>query len=171
MVWTATTIESAKTKIDESTGIVAVGHVTVGTGTTNPLSQISAIAHNSGAALITDASRSIGFQNISISDLHADIVVFSGNLGLMGPPGLSLQWINPTIGENYNPGILGGSAVANVENKSFELAFQPDKFESGIINVPAIAGLRAALDYLAELKQNYAKKIENLMGNAGYKLL
>lgn len=160
-------IESSERIIDKRTGIVAVGHVTVGTGTTNPLSQIARITHDNDAILLTDASRSIGFRDERITELGADVVIFSANIGLMAPPGLALQWIDQSVGNDHIPGILGGSAVANVEDSSFHLAFQPDKFESGIINVPAISGLKAALQYLTELKSrgmyNHLEQISHHM--------
>jgi cysteine desulfurase/selenocysteine lyase len=137
--------------IDEKTGIVATGHVTVGTGTVNPTGEISQIAHEKGALLLTDATRSIGFFEFNPANLGADVVLCSGNVGLMGPPGLEIQWIHKSVGEYHTPGILGGSAVANVEPSSYETAFQPDKFESGILNVPAIIGFRAAVRYIQKL--------------------
>lgn len=137
--------------IDEKTGIIAAGHVTVGTGTVNPIQKIGKIAQEKGALLLTDATRSIGFLELKPIELGADIVLCSGNIGLMGPPGLEIQWIRKSIGESHVPGILGGSAVANVEPGSYETAFQPDKFESGILNVPAIIGLGAAVKYIQKL--------------------
>ncbi|NHI83242.1 MAG: aminotransferase class V-fold PLP-dependent enzyme [Candidatus Thorarchaeota archaeon] len=138
-------------KIDEKTGIVAVGHVTVGTGTTNPINQISKITNEKQALLLTDATRSIGFLDFKPQNLGADVVLFSGNIGLMGPPGLAIQWIKSEIGESHIPGILGGSAVANVEPKSYELSLQPDKFEAGTLNIPAIVGLGESLAYTRNL--------------------
>jgi cysteine desulfurase/selenocysteine lyase len=81
----------------------------------------------------------------------------------MGPPGLAIQWIDKSVGETHTPGILGGSSVTNVNDGSFETALQPDKFESGYLNIPAIAGLNASLEYLVNLhSQNLSKHINTL---------
>ncbi|MGD9381307.1 MAG: aminotransferase class V-fold PLP-dependent enzyme [Candidatus Thorarchaeota archaeon] len=138
--------------VDTETGIVAVGHVTVGVGVINPLQEVAKICQEHEALLLTDATRSMGVTDTTLSSLHADIAVCSANIGLMAPPGLAIQWIRKNLGEIHQPGVLGGSAVANVEAQSFEIAFQPDKFESGTLNLPAIAGLGASLDYLRELR-------------------
>ncbi|MHA2066620.1 MAG: aminotransferase class V-fold PLP-dependent enzyme, partial [Candidatus Thorarchaeota archaeon] len=138
--------------IDSKTGIVAVGDVTVGAGVKNPLPEVADICHENGALLLTDATRSMGVTDTTLSSLQSDIAVCSANIGLMAPPGMAIQWIQKSLGETHQPGILGGSAVANVETESFEIALQPDKFESGILNLPAIAGLGASLDYLRELR-------------------
>ncbi len=144
--------ESLERAVDDKTGIVAVNHVSVGIGTRNPIPQIAQISHESGAILLTDATQSVGVSEVFPDALGADVILFSANIGLMAPPGLVIQWIEKSIGEDHRPGILGGSAVADVTHKSFELAFQPDKFESGMLNVPAIAGLGASLEYLRGLK-------------------
>jgi cysteine desulfurase/selenocysteine lyase len=81
----------------------------------------------------------------------------------MGPPGLAIQWIDKSIGETHKPGILGGSSVTNVKDGLFEVAIQPDKFESGYLNVPAIAGLDTSLEYLTKLhSQGLIKHINKL---------
>jgi cysteine desulfurase/selenocysteine lyase len=114
---------------------------------------VAEIVHRTDALLLTDATRSVGFDN-SITSLGSDILVFSANVGLMGPPGLALQWIDKSVGKKIRPGILGGSAVSDVQKGSFEPALQPDKFEPGTLNVPAIAGLGASLEYLTSLYQD-----------------
>ncbi len=146
-------LEILETSIDDETGFVAVGHVTPGFGLYNPIKKVAKIAHKTDALLLTDATRSTGFDN-SIISLGSDILVFSGNVGLMGPPGLALQWIEKSLGEKFRPGILGGSAVSDVQEGSFEPALQPDKFEPGYLNVPAVAGLGASLEYLTNLYQD-----------------
>lgn len=145
-------IESLERTVDDTTGIVAVNHVAVGIGTRNPIPQIAEVSHESGALLLTDATQSVGVSEVKPNALDADVILFSANIGLMAPPGLVIQWIDKSLGEDHRPGILGGSAVADVMHGSFELAFQPDKFESGMLNLPAIAGLGASLEYLRGLQ-------------------
>ncbi|MFW9798926.1 MAG: aminotransferase class V-fold PLP-dependent enzyme [Candidatus Thorarchaeota archaeon] len=145
-------IESLERTVDDTTGIVAVNHVAVGIGTRNPIPQIAEVSHESGALLLTDATQSVGVSEMKPNVLDADVILFSANIGLMAPPGLVIQWIDKSLGEDHRPGILGGSAVADVMHGSFELAFQPDKFESGMLNLPAIAGLGASLEYLRGLQ-------------------
>ncbi len=147
-------MEMLENIVDEKTGIVAVGHVTVGIGVSNPIEEVAKIVHENESLLLTDISRSIAFLDTPPTSLKADILLFSGNIGLMGPPGLSVQWVTETLGTKHIPGIVGGSSVANVEKTSFESSFQPDKFESGTINIPAIAGLGTAIDYLSRLHKN-----------------
>jgi selenocysteine lyase/cysteine desulfurase len=147
-------LNSLETLIDDRTGIVALGHVAPGIGTENPIADIAEVVHSHNTILLTDVTRSIGFRSDSPVHLGSDVLIFSGNIGLMGPPGLAVQWISPAVEENHIPGIIGGSSVINVHEKSYEVALQPDKFEPGYLNIPAIAGLDASLKYLMHLHSN-----------------
>jgi cysteine desulfurase/selenocysteine lyase len=149
--------------LSTKTGIVAVGSTSIGNGVKNPLKKVAKVTHGTEALLLSDITRSIGFHKDSPTKWGSDILVFSGNINLMGPPGLAVQWIEESLGSNHVPGILGGSSVANVEPTSFEIALQPDKFESGTLNLPAIAGLGTSISYLKNLRNNgLVKHIQNL---------
>lgn len=144
-------LNSLEHTIDDKTGIVAVGHVLPGLGIKNPLKEVEKIVHNHDALLMTDITRSIGVTKESPLNYGSDIFLFSANIGLMGPPGLAIQWIAPSVDTNHIPGILGGFSISNVAAKKYETAFQPDKYESGYINVPAIVGLGKSIEYLTNL--------------------
>jgi cysteine desulfurase/selenocysteine lyase len=150
-------------QISQKTGIIAVGSTTIGIGVDNPLREIAIIAHENDALLLSDVTRSIGFQKINPASLGSDILIFSANINLMGPPGLAIQWTEESVGKTHTPAILGGSSVANVESKSFEIALQPDKFESGMLNIPAIVGFSTSIKYLEELHtKGFLKHIQKL---------
>ncbi len=144
-------LESLEQSIDDKTGIVAIGHTLPGIGTMNPIPEVADIVHEHDAILLTDATRSMGLIQEFPVTLGCDVLLFSANIGFMAPPGLAIQWISQTTEDNHIPGILGGSSVSDVTNTTYETAFQPDKFESGYINVPAIAGLGSSIEYLTDL--------------------
>lgn len=153
--------------VDERTGITAVSTVTVGWGVSNPIQQVSTIAHEKESVHICDASRSIAFEEKMPMEFGVDFLVFSGNIGMMGPPGLTIQWLNKALSVNHIPGILGGNSVSNVTASSFELALPPDKFESGTINVPGIIGFHSALRYITNLRKSgmipYVKELSKYL--------
>lgn len=158
--------------VDEKTGIVAIGHTIPGIGSINPITKASEIVHEHNAILLTDVTRSVGLAQNSPVNLGCDVLVFSANIGLMGPPGLAVQWISKELGQSHTPGILGGTSVSVIQGTTYETAFQPHKFESGYINIPAIAGLGAAIEYLSELhKRNLTSHIMNLSRHMKKRLL
>lgn len=138
--------------VDDDTGIVAVSHVIPGIGAVNPIDKVSKIVHNAGAILLTDVTRSAGLTDFPLVNLGSDILLFSANIGLMGPPGLALQWMKSPLNEKYRPGILGGSSVSNVDELGYDLALPPDRFESDMLNIPAIAGLKASITFLNSIE-------------------
>lgn len=144
--------EALETLVNRQTGIVAVGHMAAGVGVHNPLPEVAHIAHENEAMLLTDATRSLNFGNDPLHSLGMDVLISSGNVSFMSPPGLVIQWMDKNVGMSHVPGVIGGSAIGNVTPPSYDIAMQPDKFESGIINVPAIAGLGAALEYIRSLQ-------------------
>ncbi|MCJ7818040.1 MAG: aminotransferase class V-fold PLP-dependent enzyme [Candidatus Thorarchaeota archaeon] len=165
-------LESLERSVDEKTGIVAIGHTIPGIGTVNPISKAVDIVHKHNAILLTDATRSVGLTQDSLFNFGCDILVFSANIGLMGPPGLAIQWISPELGLNHTPGILGGTSVSIIHGTTYETAFQPHKFESGYINIPAIAGLGTAIEYLSELhEKGLISHIKNLSRHMKKRLL
>ena len=165
-------LEFLERSIDEKTGIVAIGHTLPGIGTTNPISKASDIVHNNDAILLTDATRSAGLTPDSPINLGCDVLVFSANIGFMGPPGLAIQWISPEFGKNHTPGILGGTSVSLIQDTTYETAFQPHKFESGYINIPAIAGLGSSIEYLSNLhERGLISHIKNLSKHMKKRLL
>jgi cysteine desulfurase/selenocysteine lyase len=159
-------LAAAEHLIDSTTGLVAVGLVQPGTGSRNAIREVARIVHDRNAFLVTDATRALGFTDFHLSNIEADVIVSSANIGLLGPPGLAIQWSSPAIVEKHIPGIVGGSAVADVKTTSFEVALQHDRFESGMINVPAIAGLGGSIEFLQNLGTNLiSKRIARLARN------
>lgn len=159
-------IEQLERAVDSKTGIVAVGHIPLGLGIQNPVLESAKIAHENGALFLSDVTRSIGFTKESPVSFLTDLLIFSANIGLMGLPGLAIQWISKSTNEKHKPGILGSSAIDQVRESSYELSSAPDKFESGISNIPAIVGLQASIEYLQKLKIQHFD--EHMMALAHY---
>ena len=85
---------------------------------------------------------------------------------------MAIQWISPEVGKNHVPGILGGTSVSIIQDKTFETAFQPHKFEAGYINIPAIAGLGSSIEYLTGLhEKGLISHITNLSRHMKKRLL
>ncbi|MFW9931100.1 MAG: aminotransferase class V-fold PLP-dependent enzyme [Candidatus Thorarchaeota archaeon] len=142
---------SLENLLTKRVGIVAVGSTTIGWGIRNPLRAISNQVHEYDGMLLSDVSRSFGYDIRSLVKSGPDLIVTSANTSFMAPPGLAIQWIEESLGAQHIPGILGGSSVSNVSLTEYEIALQPDKFESDVLNVPAIAGLSAAIAYLSSI--------------------
>ena len=97
-------------------------------------------------ARVVDASQSAGVLPIDMERMHIDVLCFTGHKSLMGPQGtggLCLRG-DPDI----LPWKVGGTGVQTFSERQPEQL--PVRLEAGTLNGHGIAGLDAALDFIAE---------------------
>lgn len=123
------------------------------------LASISRLVHEQGVYFMADAAQSAGILDIDAS--QADLLAFPGHKGLYAPQGSGALYVREGI--QLNTVTEGGTGSQS------ELLLQPedmpDRLESGTLNVPAIAGLGAAVDFiLAEGISTIYEHEQQLMG-------
>ena len=135
---------AVRRKIQSNTKLVVCTHVSNVCGTLQPIKDIARIAHENNALFLLDASQSAGSVNIDTEDLGADIIACPGHKGLLGPMGTGVLCI--TSPEKVKAVIVGGTGSQS------EMLSQPDsmpdKFHSGTLNIPAVAGLKKSVDFI-----------------------
>jgi selenocysteine lyase/cysteine desulfurase len=99
---------------------------------------------------------------VNVEELGIAAFCFTGHKGLMGPQGVGgIVW-NPEFAGRVAPLIEGGTgSYSHLETQPSEL---PDKFEAGTPNLPGIAGLSAALDWIAETGIENIAARERMLG-------
>ncbi|MGO9412699.1 MAG: aminotransferase class V-fold PLP-dependent enzyme [Spirochaetia bacterium] len=118
------------------------------TGATFPFAQMARDAlHMSPDTLVAiDAAQSAGEVPVDLGSFPFDFFCVSAHKGLLGPAGLGLLFLGPRAAPE--PLIYGGTGS---DSESAEQpSFLPDRYESGTQNLPAIAGLLAAVRYIRE---------------------
>ncbi len=103
------------------------------------------IAHQHNVLLMVDGAQSVGMQKIDASDV--DLLAFPGHKGLMGPMGTGGLYVKEGI--KIKPIIEGGTG--SVSESLTQPDFFPDILESGTMNVPGIAGLGAATEFILKV--------------------
>ena len=124
---------------------VVCTHASNLTGNTLDLACIGAFAHEHDLLFIVDASQSAGVLPIDMERMHIDVLCFTGHKSLMGPQGtggLCLRG-DPDI----LPWKVGGTGVQTFSERQPEQL--PVRLEAGTLNGHGIAGLDAALDFIA----------------------
>lgn len=116
-------------------------------GSVAPLDEIAAIAQKKGIPLLVDAAQSGGLIPISIKKTPLSMLSLAGHKALYGPPGTGVL----IVAENFSlaPFILGGTGNKSEERNHPD--YYPDRLEAGSLNVPGIAGLGAAVDFVKEI--------------------
>ena len=130
-----------------NTRAVVCTHASNLTGNVLDIARIGEIAHRHGALLIVDASQTAGALPIDMEAMHIDVLCFTGHKGLMGPQGTGGLCIRP--GVEIAPWKVGGSGVHSYDRHQPQE--YPTRLEAGTLNGHGVAGLSAALDYLAEV--------------------
>lgn len=144
--------DDLKNCLRPDTALIIMTHASNVTGTIQPIAECCKIAREHGALLLVDAAQTLGSVPIDLSSLPVDLLAFSGHKCLMGPQGVGGLYIRK--GVLLLPLKHGGTGSAS--SAELQPDILPDKYESGTPNTPGIAGLSAALDFLA------SKKIENI---------
>ena len=123
-------------------------HASNVSGTLQDISSLAEICRKNNLPLVIDSAQTAGIININASELNLAALCFTGHKSLMGPQGTGGIIWNPDFAARVEPIITGGTgSYSHLEIQPEDL---PDKFESGTPNLPGIAGLNAALDWLNE---------------------
>ena len=130
------------------TKMVVMTHASNVCGTVLPLEEVGRTARERGLLFVVDAAQTAGVLPVSLDKLCADAICFTGHKGLLGPQGIGGAVLARDFAKKIEPLVAGGTGSAS---SSEEMpGFLPDRLEAGTLNLPGIAGLLAALDWLEE---------------------
>jgi selenocysteine lyase/cysteine desulfurase len=111
------------------------------------LKEIGALCRRHNLLFIVDAAQSAGHLPISIREMNIDVLCAPGHKGLLGMQGCGFA----ILGERVNPKPLieGGSGYQSL-SPHMPNDF-PERGEAGTLCTPAIASLRAGLDFIEHI--------------------
>jgi cysteine desulfurase / selenocysteine lyase len=135
------------TLVNERTRIVSLVHMSNILGTINDVSRIVARAHEVGAVVLLDCSQSVPHLPLSVADLGADLIAFTGHK-MLGPTGIGVLWGRSSLLGEMPPFLGGGSMIETVTMEHTTYAPPPARFEAGTPPIAEAVGLGAAVDYL-----------------------
>lgn len=131
--------------IRPNTKLICLTHSSNVCGNITDIARAAEIAKRRGVYILIDAAQSAGMLPIDASLF--DFVAFPGHKGLMGPMGTGGLYVR----EGIRPDTLMEGGTGSRSESFFQPDVFPDRMESGTMNVPAIAGLSAALDFILEV--------------------
>ncbi len=130
-----------------NTRMVVMTHASNVCGTALPLAEVGRVCREHGACFVVDAAQTAGVLPVDARSLCADAVCFTGHKGLLGPQGIGGAVLTREFARTIEPLVAGGTGSAS---SSEEMpGFLPDALEAGTLNLPGIAGLSAALDWVS----------------------
>ena len=143
-------VDSAREKISEKTGLVAISHISNVFGVENPIKKIKEIAHENDALVVLDAAQSAPHMPLDVKELDVDFLCLSGHK-MLGPTGTGVLYGRKNLLDDMNPYQVGGGMVDSVEKDEVNYTQAPGKFEAGTPNIAGAVGLAAAAEYLEKI--------------------
>ena len=116
--------------------MVIINHASNVSGIVNDVEYVAKWCKKSGVPCLIDASQSAGVIPLCADKWQA-MIAFAGHKGPMGPQGTGGLFIP----ENVNPMPLMTGGTGSASENMTQPEILPDKYESGTLNMPAIAGL------------------------------
>ena len=147
-------MEAAVTK---STRLIALSHCSNVTGTIQPLEEIIDLARRRGIPLLVDAAQSAGTIPLPVEGIA--LLAAPGHKGLLGPQGTGLLYV--AEGVELEPLIVGGTGGFSDAEGVPEVL--PERYESGTLNTPGIAGLKAGVEFILETGLDEIRRKEAAM--------
>jgi len=136
-------LEDLKRKLSGKTRLVAFGYASNSVGTINPVKEITRLAHEAGALVYVDAVHYAPHGLIDVQDLDCDFLVCS-----------PYKFFGPHLGALYGKRVhLEGFHPYKVRPSTDQV---PERWETGTQQHELIAGVAAAVEYLAELGRRSA---------------
>ena len=144
--------------VTRRTRAVVVNHASNVDGLLYPLEKIGRITRKLGLALIVDAAQSAGLVGIDMKKANIDLLCVTGHKSLMGPMGIGLLAVAPTV--DLKPLLSGGTGSFSDDEQM--PANYPDRLEPGTLNLPGIAGLAAGFKEVNRIgvKKIFAHKMK-----------
>lgn len=142
------TVQNFENLINKNTrAIICTGASNV-FGKMPPVKLLSRLAHSKNILFVTDAAQTAGITEINCSRDGIDFLCAAAHKGLYAPMGLGVLVINC---ENRLKTLTEGGTGT----QSFTLSQpeeSPERYESGTLSIPLIAGLSAGVDFVNRQK-------------------
>jgi cysteine desulfurase family protein (TIGR01976 family) len=135
-------------KINSRTRLVAVGYASNATGTINDVAEVVRLARTVGSLVFVDAVHYAPHAPIDVRALDCDFLACS-----------AYKFFAPHVGILYSKReYLANWQPYKVKPSSEEV---PSRWETGTQNHEGLAGVTAAINYLAQLGQRISPSVEN----------
>ena len=131
--------------IRADTRLIVVTHASNVTGAIQPVAAIGQIARQHGVRYLIDGAQALGAMPVNVQALNCDLYAFPGHKSLLGPQGTGGLYIRPGI-ELYT---LREGGTGSSSDSMFQPEELPERYESGTVNLPGIAGLGAGCAHVA----------------------
>lgn len=126
---------------------LVISHASNVCGAITPIKELCSLAKEFGAITVVDTAQSAGHIPISMKEVMVDYLIFAGHKALLGPIGIGgiVMHVNDS---HILPTVYGGTGYDS--QNSFMPKELPARLEAGSLNIVAVAGLSAGLQWILD---------------------
>ena len=138
------------------TRLVAMTHMSNVLGAAQDVAAVGMLCRRRGVLLLVDCAQTAGHLPLTPRAWGAALLAMPGHKGLLGPHGTGALWVR----EDVQPAPLRQGGTGSASESMFQPRMMPDALESGTLNLPGIAGLRAGMrEALAHREEAHAAAV------------
>jgi selenocysteine lyase/cysteine desulfurase len=137
--------------IDTKTRLVAVSYVQFSNGFRIDLEELSKIAHENGAYIVTDAVQAVGQMPVNMSKLGIDFLAASGYKWLISPISTGFLYVRRDLLDQLWPTMVGYRSDQDpwvFGFREFSPAASARRYEAGQLNFPGFAGMKQSIELI-----------------------
>lgn len=140
------TVENFKNAIKPNTKLVFITGASNVTGRILPISKLGKMCKQNGVLFAVDAAQVAGILPINMREMNIDYLCIAPHKSLYAPMGIGVLICRKPL---MNTIIEGGTGTDSLDFK--QPLILPEGFESGTVNVPAIVGVGAGIDFVNKI--------------------
>lgn len=137
------TVENFKRSIKPNTKLVFCTGASNVTGKILPIEKIGKLCREKGILFGVDAAQTAGVLEIDMKKMNIDFLCVAPHKGLYAPMGIGILICERHIPNTIMEGGTGTNSLQTIQ--PLEL---PERLESGTINLPAVLGIGAGIDFV-----------------------
>jgi isopenicillin-N epimerase len=154
----ATVLNFFNDAITPKTRVIFFSHITTVTGTVLPAKELCELARSKGILSAVDGAHVTGMMKLNVHELGCDIYTSSPHKWLQAPKGTGYLYLrDEVIDRVWNTLATEGWDDVKIRAERFQ--------RIGSSNVPALAGLRAAIAFANQIGMNRIEKRHRMMAD------
>lgn len=131
---------------DGQTGLLCLNHASNVTGVVQDAAAVGAHCRRQGIVFLLDAAQTMGHLPMDVQTLGCDFLIAAGHKALLGPLGTAVLYVRAAIEPYVDCLRIGGTGTQS--HSLLPPQASPEKWEAGNLNVAALLGLRAGVQFV-----------------------
>ena len=144
-------LDALRAEVDERTALIGLTWVPTSGGLINPAAQVGAIARETDALFLLDATQVVGQLPVDVAALGCDFLTGTGRKFLRGPRGTGFLWTSDRALERVEPPVVEIASADWDGGRGFRFLPGARRFETWETSCANVIGLGAAVRQALEL--------------------